>query len=142
MNSVKLITVFAENKLGELARVTGILADANVNLRWVTIATSGAYGVMKFLVDQCELAYHLLKQCGLMVSLVEVVAVEVEDSPGGLHCVANCLASHQINIENSSGFNARNRAVLLIEVKDTARARQVLEAERFRLLSQEEMLDL
>jgi len=142
MQSVKFITVFAENKPGELARVTKILAEANVNVRWVAIASSGAFGVMKFLVDQCELACHLLKQSNLMVSLVDVVAVEVQDSPGGLHGVANCLAGHNINIENASGFEIHDRAVLLIEVKDGARACQVLEAERFRLLSQEEILDL
>jgi hypothetical protein len=142
MNPVKLITIFAENRPGGLARVTKILAEANVNVRWVTIATSGDFGVMKFLVDQCDLAYLMLKQCSLMVSLVEVIAVEVEDSPGGLHGVANCLASHSINIENASGFEIHGRAVLLIEVKDAAHARQLLEAEAFRLLSQEEILDL
>jgi hypothetical protein len=77
-----------------------------------------------------------------MVSLVEVLAIEVEDKPGGLHVVADCLAGNKINVENSSGFVSNNRAVLLIEVQDVAKARQILAKQPLRLLSQEEILTL
>ena len=136
------MAVFAENKPGQMARITKILADAGINIRWVTIATSETFGVMKLLVDKCDLAYQSLKQHGFTVSLVEVLAVEVQDKPGGLHAVADCLARNKVNVENSSGFISGKRAVLLIEVKDLAQARQVLEKHKFRLLTQEEILSL
>lgn len=142
MSSVKIVAIFAENKLGQMACITKIIADAGINIRWVTIATSETFGVLKVLVDKCDLAYQSLKQHGFTVSLVEVLAVEVEDKPGGLHAVADCLTHNKVNIENSSGFISGKRAVLLIEVKDLAQARQVLEKHKFRLLSQEEMLNL
>lgn len=94
------------------------------------------------LVDKTDLAYQRLKQDGLPVSRVEVLAVEVEDKPGGLLKVADCLTRAQINIENASGFVSNNRAVLLIEVRELARARQVLEAVPLRLLDQDETLRL
>lgn len=47
MSAVKLLAVFAENKLGQMARVTKVLADAGVNIRWMTIATSESFGVIK-----------------------------------------------------------------------------------------------
>jgi len=140
MSSVKVVAIFAENKLGQMARITKILADAGINIRWVTIATSETFGVLKVLVDKCDLACQSLKQHGFTVSLVEVLAVEVEDKPGGLHAVADCLTRNKVNIENSSGFISGKRAVLLIEVKDLDRARQVLEKHKFRLLTQEEIL--
>jgi hypothetical protein len=140
MNAVKLVTIFAENKPGQMERTTKLLAEAGINIRWVNIATSGGFGVVRFLVDQCDLAYQKLKQNGLTVSLVEVLAIEVEDRPGGLHVVTDCLARNQINLENSSGFVSRERAVLLIEVADLAKARQALESARLRLLSQEDLL--
>ena len=40
MSAVNLIAVFAENQLGQMARITKALADAGVNIRWVTIATN------------------------------------------------------------------------------------------------------
>jgi hypothetical protein len=142
MSAVNLIAVFAENQLGQMARITQVLADADINIRWVTIATNETLGVIKFLVDRCELAYHRLHEKGWTVSLVEVLAIEVEDKPGGLHAVADCLARNQINVENSSGFVSHNRAVLLIEVQDVARAAQTLANQNLRLLSQEEILKL
>ncbi|HUJ11488.1 MAG TPA: ACT domain-containing protein [Verrucomicrobiae bacterium] len=142
MSAVNLIAVFAENQLGQMARITKVLADSGVNIRWVTIATNETLGVIKFLVDKCDLAYKSLHEKGWTVSLVEVLAIEVEDKPGGLYAVANCLARNQINVENSSGFVSNNRAVLLIEVQGVAKARQILAKQPLRLLSQEEILTL
>ena len=84
MSAVNLIAVFIENKPGQTARITKILADADVNICWVTIANSGSFGVMKFLVDKRDHAIEALKDKGLMVSLLDVLAVEVPDKPGSL----------------------------------------------------------
>ena len=142
MKPVQLIAVFAENKLGRMARITQVLADADVNIRWVAFATSKRFGVIKFLVDQTDVAFRALQQQGWTVSLVEVLAVEVPDKPGGLHAVVDCLTRHNINVENTSGFVANNRAVLLIEVKDIASARRILVKEKLQLLTREELLKL
>ena len=140
MDTVKLLAVFCENKTGQLARVTALLAEANINIRWVTIASSEAFGVIKLLADDHEMAFHQLKHNGVPVSVVEVLAVEVEDRPGGLHAVAECLADNLVNIENASGFVSNNRAVLLIEVKDVPQARRVLLEKGLGLLNGPEAL--
>jgi hypothetical protein len=142
MSAVKLVAVFAENKLGQMARVTKILADAGVNIRWVTIATTDTFGVIKLLVDHVDRAYQSLKQNSLTVSLVEVLAIEVDDKPGAFHDLAETLARNQINVQNSSGFVVNNRAVLLIEVADPAKAAATLAGEHLRLRTQEELLTL
>ena len=142
MNTVRLVAVFAENRPGETARITKVLADAHVNIRWVTIATSEKFGVMKFLVDKAELAEQTLKQKGLTVSHLEVVAVEVKDKPGALAAVADTLARNSVNVENISGFVANKRAILVIELPDASQARTVLAQQGLRLLTQEEMLNL
>jgi hypothetical protein len=140
MSAMNLVAVFAENKPGQTARITKILTDAGVNICWVTIASSGSFGVMKFLVDKCDLAVQSLRAHGLMVSLLEVLAVEVENKPGSLQAVAELLFCNGLNLDNCSGFVANNRAVLVIEVHELARAQALLEKKGFRLLSQEEML--
>jgi len=93
-------------------------------------------------VDNLDLAVQQLKGKGLMVSLLEVVAVEVTDKPGALQAVAECLGRHDVNLGNCSGFVANNRAILILEVQELAQARQVLEAEGLRLLTPAEMLRL
>jgi len=142
MTPVHLIAVFAENKLGQLARITRVLADAGVNIRWVTIATSETLGVLKLLVDQTDLAFDRLHQAGFTVSRVEVLAIEVPDRPGGLTAVAACFAANNVNIENSSGFVYGDRAILLVEVADVPNARAVLAGQPLRFLSPKEILEL
>ena len=139
MKTVKLLALFAENKSGQLARVTGLLAEANLNIRWVTIAATETFGVIKLLVDDVELAFRQLKHNGIPVSVVEALALEVADKPGGLFAVAQCLAQNKINIENASGLIFNNRAVLIIEANDPARAAGLLESQGLRLLGPEEL---
>jgi hypothetical protein len=142
MSAVNLLAVFVENKPGQTARITQLLADADVNICWVTIANSGSFGVMKFLVDKRDPAVRTLKDKGLMVSLLEVLAVEVTDKPGSLQAVADLLGRSNINLDNCSGFVANSRAILVIEVHELTQARAVLEKQGLHLLSQEEMLRL
>jgi len=142
MSAVNLLAVFVENKPGQTARITKLLAEAGVNICWVTIANSGSFGVMKVLVDKRDPAVRALKEKGLMVSLLEVLAVEVPDKPGSLQAVADLLGRSNINLDNCSGFVANNRAILVIEVHELTQARAVLEKQGLHVLSQEEMLRL
>jgi hypothetical protein len=139
MTAVKLISVFSENKPGQTARVTQILADAGVNIRWVTIASMGTFGVMKVLVDKSTSALAALKDKGLAVHFLDALAVEVQDTPGALNDVAKLLGQHGVNVDNVSGFVANQRAVLVLETNDIAKARTVLESNGLRVLTQEEM---
>jgi hypothetical protein len=142
MSTVQLLAIFAENKPGLLARVTQVLAQAGVNLRWITIATSERFGVIKLLADRPEAASEALQRDGFAVSRLDVVAVEVEDRPGALHTVLECLARQQINVENASGCVLQRRAVLLLEVRNPAGARDLLLKEGLRVLTPQEMLTL
>ena len=137
---MNLIAVFVENKPGQTARITKLLAGVSVNICWVTIANSGSFGVMKFLVNDCDLAVRTIRAAGLMVSLLQVLAVEVANKPGALQSVAECLSRNQLNLDNCSGFVAKDRAVLIIEVHELERATTVLQKANVRLLNQEELL--
>jgi len=140
--NVRLLAIFAENRIGELARVSGVLAANQINIRWVTIASSNGYGVVKLLVNKPQEAFDLLKKESVPVTLLQVVAVEVEDKPGGLYKIAKCLADNKINVHNASGYVAKNRAILLIEVNDNEAARDYLTKNGFKVLNENEALSV
>jgi hypothetical protein len=142
MSTVRLLAVFVENKPGQTARITKLLAEARINIRWVTIASSGPFGVMKFLVADPDRARDVLKQDGVMASLLDVIPVEVADQPGALQAVAECLAKDNLNLDNTSGFVANQRAVVIIETHDTEHARALLVKRGLRVLSREELLGI
>ena len=139
MSDVKLVAVFAENMPGQVARFTGILANANINIRCVAVSSTGPFGVMKCLVSDPSLAYQALKHEGYVAKLVDALAVEVSDRPGGLHAVADCLARHGMNLDNASGFIVNNRAIMILEVTDAVLAREILRKQGYHVLMQEEL---
>lgn len=81
MHTVKLVAAFCENRPGLLARLTRVLAEADIKIRWMTIATSSTFGVAKVLVNHPDRALERLRQAGFTASPVEVLAVEVADRP-------------------------------------------------------------
>jgi hypothetical protein len=142
MNTVKVVAVFAENRPGQAASVTGILARASINIRCITVASSGTYGVMKLLVNNPEDACRALKEGGFASTMIDVIAVEMADKPGALHQVAECLSAHNINLANTSGFVANNRAILVLEVQDPVQAANILTQEGLHVLTQDETMNV
>lgn len=126
MNTIKQISVFAENKPGKLEKVTRVFSENKINILAISIASSDAFGVLKFVVDKSAQAFKILKEKGFTVSLDEVLAIEMIDKPGGLHQLAEFLYENQLNIENAHVLilESRKRAYLLVEglnIKSTQR---------------------
>ena len=122
------LSIFAENKPGRLAKVTGILKKGKINIRAITIATSDAFGVINALVDDPEGARSILEREGLTVSTKEVIAVVIEDRPGGLDRLVQLLFDNGINIENAYGFvlESRKKAVFVVDVDQLEKTQTVL----------------
>jgi hypothetical protein len=96
---VEQISVFLENKTGRLSEVTGILSEADVNIRALALADTSDFGVLRLIVDNNDRAISVLKENGFTVGKTEVVAAEVEDKPGGLHNILRTLRAQGINVE-------------------------------------------
>jgi hypothetical protein len=136
------LSVFAENKPGRLDHITEILASVQVNIRAIKISDLGEFGLVKILVNDPDTAFQALKAEGVTVSKKEIVAVVVDDRPGGLHAVLKILTAHRVNVEDAYGFVMRDQAILVIEVSDVQEANALLEESGLHLLSKEEIYAL
>jgi len=138
------LSVFAENKPGRIERITGILAEAQVNIRAITIASSNGFGVINLLVDQPDVAYEALKLRGISVLRKDILALLMPDQPGGLHSVARVLCEKGINIEDAYGFviEDKRRAVLVVDVEKIPEAEVVLREAGIEILADEEIYAL
>ncbi len=68
------ISVFAENKPGRLEKITGVLAQADINIRAVKISDLGDFGVVKILVDDPDQACRALQAAGVLASQKGIIA--------------------------------------------------------------------
>jgi len=130
------LSIFAENKPGKLAAVTSVLAKAKVSIRATTIATADTFGVINLIVDDPEAAQAALTKAGMMVKLRPVLAVLIDDKPGGLDRLTQLLHKEGINVNNAYGFvlESREKAVFVVDVDLMEKAEKLVEKNGFRTL--------
>jgi hypothetical protein len=133
---VHQISVFAENKPGQLARLTRILGEEKVNIRATTIATTATFGVIYLIVDDPQKAIKAIKEDGMMVTTKEVIAVIIEDKPGGLDRLMQLLLKENINVNNAYGFvlDSGKTAVFVVEVDPMDKAQKLIDKAGFKTL--------
>ena len=138
------IAVFAENRPGRIERVARLLEEAGVNIRAITISTSDSFGVIKLLVDSPGRAFDALTASGLSAYKREIIAVLMDDTPGGLHRIAWILGAAGINIEGAYGFvvEDKKKAVLVVEVEKIPEVTGLLEDRGIATLTDEEIYAL
>jgi len=119
---IKQLSIFSENRPGRLMDIARDMKEAQVNILWFTIAEGSGYGVVRMLVDKPEKAYEKLTSNGHVVKFTEVVAVKMEDKPGGLYDLTVMLTDAGINIEYAYGYRNSPSAVLILKVEDIDRA--------------------
>ncbi len=138
---VSQITVFLENKKGRLAEVTEALARSSVNIRAASIADTIDYGLLRLIVSDPVRARQALAENGFTASETEVLAVEVDDKPGGLARIIRCLADNNVNIEYLYAFVGKSgeNAIVVLRSEDSEAARRVLSDQGVVLLSGEQV---
>ncbi|MDY6910121.1 MAG: ACT domain-containing protein [Thermodesulfobacteriota bacterium] len=127
---VEQISVFLENKAGRLAEVTRILSEAGVNIRALSLADTSDFGILRLIVNDTQKAKEALRSNGFTVGKTDVVAVEVEDRPGGLHKILETLRQAGINVEYMYAFvqQSGNNAVIIFRFDNLDEAVKVLMA--------------
>ncbi len=139
--NIHQISVFLENRTGQLAEITRLLAEANVDIRAISIAETADYGLARMIVDDSHKASSILLQHGDILSMTPVWAVEVPDRPAGLSELLEVLAEAQVDVEYMySLFTHRNDcAYMVMRVSDDPRFLDALGKRRIRLMSKEDL---
>lgn len=139
--NIKQISVFLENKKGRLFEVCKLLGGNDVNIRALTIAETESFGVLRIVVDRTEKAAKLLSDNDFTANITEVVAVEVDDTPGGLAEVLKVLADGDVNIEYMYGFVEKfsDKALLVFRFEDIKLATDILNRNKIKIVSEKEI---
>ena len=128
--TIPQISVFLENKAGQLADITSILSDNQINMRAINIAETADYGVLRLIVDDASKASSILFEQGFILTMTPVVGVAVPDTPGGLSKVLGVISRAEIDVEYMySVFGQRDgQACMIFRVADSDALTKLLEA--------------
>lgn len=124
------LSVFVENSPGHLRAPCQALADAGINLATLSLADTAQYGILRLIIHDWQRAKSVLEAAGFSVHVVEVVAVEVPDHPGGLADVLRVIEEAKINVEYMYAFAEKrnDKAVLIFRFEDADAALAALKS--------------
>ena len=136
--TAKQLSIFAVYKPGKLAAVTAVLAREKISIRATTISTSDTFGVINLIVDDPRRAQEALTKAGMMVRLRDVLAVLIDDRPGGLDRLTQLLFKENVNVNNAYGFvlESREKAVFVVDVDQIDKALKIVEKNGFKTLDE------
>lgn len=138
---IRQISIYLENKPGNLSAICRALADADINIATLSLADTSDFGIVRMIVDDHERARQVLAEKGFPVSVREVVAVCVPDRPGGMAEVMVVLDKAGVNIEYSYAFafHSGEKAVLVFRFDDGEKAAKALSAAGLVTLSEKDL---
>jgi len=103
------LSVFLENKPGQLAMPCRALADAGIDILTLSLADTQQFGILRLIVQDWPRAQSVLQTAGCVVNVTEVLALDVPDKPGGLAYVLDILDAAKASIEYMYAFTADSR---------------------------------
>lgn len=138
---VKQISVFVENKVGNLAEVAKVMSDAGISLHAISLADTKDFGVLRLLVDDTYNAANVLRDKGYIFSLTPVIAVATTDEPGSLYDILTIFDEADINLEYLYDVNTgkKDKVYIIFKVSDNVLAKEILKKKGVRIITQEEL---
>ena len=136
------VSVFLENKIGHLERVTAVLKEAKINIRTMNLNhTANGWGILNLVVSDPELAHSLLIEKGLSAALREIVAIEMVDKPGGLDDLLKEIVKAGVNFINAYGRSghANQKAYFVIDPENVADAKEKLQNAGLSIIADEKV---
>ena len=139
--NIHQISVFLENRVGQLAEITQLLAQNHIDIRAISIAEVSDYGLVRMIVDDPQKASSILLQHGDILSMTPVWAVEVPDRPAGLAELLAVLARNHIDVEYMySLFTHKDgMAYMVLRISDEAALEKAVQQAGIKLVGNEEL---
>lgn len=140
--SIKQVSVFLENKPGQLGAMTALLAANDIDIRALSLAETQDFGIARLIVDDIYEAANVLRNGDFIANFSHVLAFAVPDEPGGLNKLLNAFNEAGVNIEYMYAFLGAHdaaHAYMIFRVTDTKESEAKLVSLGWRPLTQEEI---
>ncbi len=138
------LSLFIENKPGQIKIPCQVLANANINIITLTLADTEQFGILRLIVKDWQKAKQALETAGCIVKVTEVLAIDVNDRPGGLAEALEIMEKSGLTIEYMYAFTTSpkaGKAVLIFRFEDADAAIQSLKAHGINALSSTELCE-
>lgn len=133
---IEQISVFLENRAGQLAEVIRTLAEAGINIRGLSLADTSDFGILRLIVCDEKRAIELLLQNGFTIGRTSVLAVALKNDCGALNQLLLQISSADINVEYMYGcsLDLPGKAIMIFRFDKIDEALRLLQDSGIELL--------
>lgn len=134
--TIKQLSIFIENKIGELNDITTLLSKNKISLKSINLVDSGEFGILRLLVDDIETTKRILDDNGFSLTITDVFSAQIDDHIGSFNNVVNLLHENNINLEYTYTINNSQKGAFIFKVKqdDLKKAIKILSESKVKLL--------
>ena len=125
---IQQISVFVENELGSIAKITEVLENNNIDIRAIAGFDGPTYSILRIIADKPEKAVDALRGEQYSAKMSTVIAVELKDEPGSLNKMLNLLKENGIGINYIYSFvlQRKEEPWMIMHVSDMDKGEDVL----------------
>jgi len=133
-----------ENRKGRLFDVCSLLGKNYINIRALNVSETESFGILRIVVNKPDAAVKAMADAGIVAKITDVIAVEVEDRPGGLADILKALSDEDVNIEYMYGFveKSSDKALMVFRFDDVDKAAQVLKKHNIKIVTEQGVREL
>lgn len=113
---MKQLSIFIENKMGELTQVTKLLSQNNLSIKSINLAEASDFGLLRVIVNDALKAKEILDNAGFSLKISEVFAVSINDHIGSFNEVVSLLFENEINIEYTYTISSGQKGAFVFKV--------------------------
>jgi hypothetical protein len=138
------LSVFVVNEPGKLEKITRVLSEAGLNIRALSMASTGEFGVVRVLVNDPPRGLAALRESRFTVAMRKILVAQISDAPGAMHGLLVELSAARVNVEDCYGFviEEGKKAAIVFEVEKAPEAEKALQGTGIHLLTDAEIYRL
>jgi hypothetical protein len=130
------LSVFVVNEPGKLEKITRVLTEKGLNIRALSMASTGEFGVVRVLVNDPDAGLAALRDHKFTVTKRRILVAMINDAPGAMHELLVTLSARNVNVEDCYGFVIQEgkKAAIVFEVEKFPEAEKALAGSTVRLI--------
>ncbi|MDR2954412.1 MAG: acetolactate synthase [Prevotella sp.] len=141
--TINQVSIFLENKYGQMNDVLTLLANANIRIIAATAADTSEFGIMRLIVNDPERAFTILKENNVSTNLTEILAILIDRTkPCAFRETINYFTQAGLNIEYIYTFLLNGKLALVLRTNNAEGAQEVVRRQNLEYLYKSDLANL
>lgn len=139
--TVRQVSVFLDNRVGQLFRLTQVLDQGNIRILGLSVMNTVDCAIVRMIFDAPDRALPLLKKAKFPVSVTEIIVVKVPKGKRGMMAIWSVLLSSEVNVSYAYPLlPAQVGPALVLSVDSIEIAIDTLQREKLEVLGEADLL--